>query len=159
LSKTLQLISYSGSRLWEASLIKTTLFYPLYFLWESALRVIPGFLEKLFSKRKPKPAPRVYEEHVVPGNVVTEYRIGAYRVAIVDAGDRYEYVVSPVSDLEDLYNVVGEKLDDIVLLMKKGNDPGDVLSAVLGIPRERVADALYVLENDAWVRQDTGSPG
>jgi len=107
--------------------------------------VIPGFLEKLFSKRKPKPAPRVYEEHVVPGNVVTEYRIGAYRVAIVDAGDRYEYVVSPVSDLEDLYNVVGEKLDDIVLLMKKGNDPGDVLSAVLGIPRERVADALYVL--------------
>lgn len=109
------------------------------------MKVFPGFLEKLFSKRKPKPAQRVFEEHVVPGNVVTEYRIGAYRVSVVDAGDRYEYLVSPVSDLEDLYNVAGEKLDDIVLLMKKGNDPGDVLSAVLGIPRDRVADALYVL--------------
>ncbi|MEM4430560.1 MAG: type II/IV secretion system ATPase subunit [Thermofilaceae archaeon] len=107
--------------------------------------MFPGFLKKLFSRRKPKQAQRVFEEHVVSGNVVSEYRVGAYRVSVVDAGDIYEYVVAPAPHLEDLYKAVREKLDDVILLLRKGNDLGDVLSAVLRIPRDRVADALYVL--------------
>lgn len=65
------------------------------------------------------------------GSAITSYIIDAYRVSIVDIGGRIEYVVSPFSELGKLYNAVGERLDDLVLLMKKGNDLEDVLSVVL----------------------------
>ncbi|MEM4601523.1 MAG: type II/IV secretion system ATPase subunit [Desulfurococcaceae archaeon] len=80
-----------------------------------------------------------------PFNAVTSYGIGAYLVSIVESGGKLEYVVLPVSELEEMRNAVSKKLDDIVLLLIKGNDPGDILSAVLKVPRNRVADALYVL--------------
>ncbi|MEL9909451.1 MAG: hypothetical protein QW453_03445 [Thermoprotei archaeon] len=44
-------------------------------------------------------------------------------MSTVDAGGRYEYVVSPQAELGELYSMVSEKLDDMVLLMKKGSEP------------------------------------
>lgn len=113
-----------------------------------ALRRVEALLRFLRRGTK-RQAPRVLiiETQSAPGNVITSYSIGAYMVSIVDAGDRYEYAVSPVSELGDLYAMATERLDDIVLLMRKGNDPGDVLTAVLNIPRDRVADALYVMRS------------
>lgn len=86
-------------------------------------------------------------ERAALSQTVTQYHVGAFTIYITDAGDRYEYAVKPIEELEDLYSIVNEKLDDVTLLLRKSSDIGDILATVLKIPRERVPEALYVLRS------------
>ena len=117
-------------------------------------------LERLYSRlaskatalrRLPRLKPRSARRAVTPvvpapeeasGNTILEYAVGAYTVRLVDAGGWVEYHVAPRLPLE-VYGLVEEKLNDILLLLKKGNDLGDVVVAVLGVERGRAVDVLY----------------
>jgi len=78
------------------------------------------------------------------GRELYSYLVGAYRISLLDVGREVMYVATPNLS-QDILRLVEERLDSITALMKKGSDVGDVLTAVLGIPRESVAEALYAL--------------
>ncbi|MGC8678995.1 MAG: type II/IV secretion system ATPase subunit [Fervidicoccaceae archaeon] len=106
-------------------------------------------LKEFFEKREKKMR-LLSSSHSFPeiaGNSVSSYDIGAFRVSIVESGSNFAYVVKPLKNIEDLRQRIEERLEEIILLMKRGNDIGDVISAVLKIERERIPDAIYVLRN------------
>jgi flagellar protein FlaI len=90
--------------------------------------------------------PTILAPEEARGNIILEYAVGAYTVRLADAGGWVEYHVTPRLPLE-VYGLVEEKLNDILLLLKKGNDLGDVVVAVLGVERDRAVDALYALKS------------
>jgi len=90
---------------------------------------------------------KLFESCTASSKAVTYYSIGAYRVSIQEKDGEYFYCASPFEDLKKLTGKIERMLDDVVLLLKKGNDVGDVLASVLEIPREEVAKALYVLNS------------
>jgi flagellar protein FlaI len=108
-----------------------------------ALRKLHVFTK--FTKRKKQPQsvkPLVIEQPA--GSLLLEYAVGAHAVRLVDAGGSVEYYVAPRLPPET-YRLVEEKLDDVLLLLRRGNDLGDVVVAVLGVDRGRASDVLYAL--------------
>lgn len=86
--------------------------------------------------------PSVFE--ATAGRIITEYGVGAYIIKLVDTDSRISYHASLERVSRDLYALVESRLEDLILLMKRGNDLGDVLSSVLGIPRREVPTAAYI---------------
>ena len=80
------------------------------------------------------------------GEVVAEYRVGAYVIRLVDSGSSIFYQASLEGVSRDLLALVESRLEELTLLVKKGNDLGDVLVSVLGIPRGEVPAAAYVFK-------------
>ncbi|MEM0015276.1 MAG: type II/IV secretion system ATPase subunit [Zestosphaera sp.] len=86
------------------------------------------------------------------GRELLSYVVGACRVSLITAGEEIVYVAVPRIS-QDLFRSVGRGLDVVTALMGRGNDLGDVLVEVLGIGRERVAEAIYVLKSVVGYRQ------
>ena len=96
----------------------------------------------------PPPPPPVVE----PGRRLLEYSVGGFSVSVVDVGGELVYSVKPSLD-QRLYELLERRLDDVVALMRRGNDLGDVLVAVLGIGRDRVPEAIYALRSLVGYRE------
>ena len=89
----------------------------------------------------PPPPPKVEF-----GRRLLEYGVGGFRVSVVDVGGELVYAAEPALD-QELYGLLERRLDDVVALLRRGNDLGDVLVAALGIGRDRVAEAIYALRS------------
>jgi len=71
----------------------------------------------LRGKRPQSVKPLVIEQPA--GSLLMEYAVGAHTVRLVDAGGSVEYYVAPRLPPET-YRLVEEKLDDVLLLLRKG---------------------------------------
>ena len=103
-------------------------------------------LQRLLHRRRavqPPPPPLTV---ILPGRRLLEYSVGGFRVSLVDAGGELVYVAEPTLD-QGLLEELERRLDEVVALMRRGNDLGDVLVAVLGIDRGKVAEAVYALRS------------
>ena len=83
---------------------------------------------------------------LVAGRVIAEYRVGAYVVRLVSDESSILYQASLEGVSRGLLTLIESKLEELILLIKKGNDLGDVLALVLGVPREEVPAAAYVFK-------------
>ena len=81
------------------------------------------------------------------GKEVYSYKIGGFRVSILNTSRGLSYYISPVKQFIELEKRIKGRLEDVMLLLSKGNDLGDILSATLGINREMVADAAYIIRS------------
>jgi len=111
-------------------------------------------LQSILSSRKRSvavaEAPKI---ELVSGNEVLSYNVGCWRVSIVETKPmEFVYIVRPLIS-EDIFRSIESKLDDIIALMRRGNDIADILVAVLRIPREQVAEALFALRSVVGYRQ------
>lgn len=80
------------------------------------------------------------------GDVIAEYQVGAYVIKLINTNSRLLYYASLEGVPREFYALVESRLEELVLLMRKGNDLSDVLSSVLGISREEVPAAAYVFK-------------
>ena len=109
----------------------------------SALRKLHVFTKFNKSKKQLQSAkPMVIGQPA--GSLILEYTVGAHTVRLADAGGSVEYYVASKLSPET-YRLVEERLDDVLLLLRRGNDLGDVVVTVLGVDRGRASDALYAL--------------
>ncbi|MEO3993832.1 MAG: type II/IV secretion system ATPase subunit [Desulfurococcaceae archaeon TW002] len=83
---------------------------------------------------------------VPAGDVIAEYGVGAYTVRLINDDSRFFYHASLDRVPKNLYDLVESRLEELVLLMRRGNDLGDVFSSVLGIPRKEVPAIAYVFK-------------
>ncbi|MEM3285128.1 MAG: type II/IV secretion system ATPase subunit [Fervidicoccaceae archaeon] len=120
------------------------------------LKIMGIILERKFFSEKERKVGTLFcseDKHLPPEsstpheNLPLRYRVGAYDVQIVRSNGVYEYRICTKKELGDLHNLIESRLEEIILLMRKGADAGDVLTSVLGIPREKVPDALFVLRS------------
>ncbi|MEM0348495.1 MAG: type II/IV secretion system ATPase subunit [Zestosphaera sp.] len=83
---------------------------------------------------------------VPSGDVIAEYQVGAYVIKLIKNNSRITYhaVLEGVS--REFCALVESRLEDIVLLVRRGNNLSDVLSLVLGISRDEVPAAAYVFK-------------
>jgi len=100
----------------------------------------------LLRRRVRRPPPPPPPPRVEFGRRLLEYGVGGFRVSVVDVGGELVYVAEPSLD-QELYGLLERRLGDVVALLRRGNDLGDVLVAVLGIGRDRVAEAIYALRS------------
>ena len=82
----------------------------------------------------------------IVGNVLFSYVVGAYKIDITNDNGETIYVATPLID-KHIFDSIESRLDDIIALMRKGNDIGDVLVEVIGIDRSNVAEAIYALRS------------
>lgn len=121
------------------------------------MRGVEAFLKSLAAlagvarERGVQPSVR-FELGEVAGRTLYSYVVGAYTLSLVDSGREVVYVASPQLS-RDLLTLVEARLGEITVLMKKGNDLGDVLAEVLGIGRGEVAEAIYALRSAVWYRR------
>ncbi len=97
----------------------------------------------------PKPDSERYclsSADVPAGKIITEYQVGAYVIRLINTDSRLLYHASLEGVSRSLYSLVESRLEDLILLVKKGNNLSDVFSLVLGVPREDVPAAAYVFK-------------
>jgi flagellar protein FlaI len=87
------------------------------------------------------------------GREVLGYNVGCWRVSVVEtAPGSFMYIARPLLS-GDVFRAVEQKLSDIVALMRRGTDLGDILASVLRVPREKVPEALFALRSAVGYRQ------
>ncbi|MEM4667172.1 MAG: type II/IV secretion system ATPase subunit [Thermofilum sp.] len=107
-----------------------------------------GRVSRFLSPKRKRVRPSAFVPPSPPvGRVLLEYPVGAYRVRLVDTGAEVVYSADTEGLPSELYSLVEERIEEVKLLMKKGNDLGDVLVEVLGISREQVPAAAYALRS------------
>ncbi|MCY0867799.1 MAG: type II/IV secretion system ATPase subunit [Desulfurococcus sp.] len=77
-------------------------------------------------------------------SILAEYTVGGYRVRVRRSSEGYLYEAVLLIN-QDLVKRVEERLEDLILVMRKGVDPGDAVSTVLGLERSSVPQVLYLL--------------
>ena len=116
------------------------------------LRILSTIQNMLRSRKRSVAVAEAPRAEALPGNVLS-YNVGCWRVSIVETSPtEFMYFVKPLIG-EDIFRLVESRFDDIVALMRKGNDLADVLVAVLKMPRERVTEALFALRSIVGYRQ------
>jgi len=119
----------------------------------SKLRILAKLQSILGSRRRSVAVAEAPRLELVSGNEVLSYNVGCWRVSIVEQKPMdFVYIVRPLIS-EDVFRLVEARLDDIIALMRKGNDIADILVAVLRIPREQVPEALFALRSIVGYRQ------
>jgi flagellar protein FlaI len=120
----------------------------------SRLRIISKLQNILMTrKRRSIAVAETSRLELVSGNEVLSYNVGCWRVSIIETKPmEFTYIVKPLIS-DDTFRLVESKLDDIIALMRRGNDISDILVAVLRIPREQVPEALFALRSVVGYRQ------
>lgn len=117
---------------------------------------ILGMIQNLFRFKSRKRSVAITEALKVEtllGNEILSYNVGCWRVSIIEAKPmEFMYLIKPLIS-EDLFTLVETKLDDIIALMKKGNNLADILTAVLKIPRGMISEALFALRSTVGYKQ------
>jgi hypothetical protein len=121
----------------------------------SRLRIISK-LQNILMTRKRRRSIAVAETpklELVSGNEVLSYNVGCWRASIIETKPmEFTYIVRPLIN-EDFFKLAEGRLDDIIALMRRGNDIADVLVATLKIPRDQVPEALFALRSIVGYRQ------
>jgi len=117
------------------------------------LRILSKLQSILSSRKRSVAVAEAPKIELVSGNEVLSYNVGCWRVSIVETKPmEFVYIVRPLIS-EDVFRLVESRLDDIIALMRRGNDIADILVAVLRIPREQVPEALFALRSVVGYRQ------
>mgnify|MGYP001772579241 CR=1 FL=1 len=97
-------------------------------------------------KRKEREVSSLNSFEVPSDKIITEYRVGAYVIKLLNTSNGILYHASLEGISRDLYNLVESRLEDLILLIKRRNDLGDVFSSVLGVRRDDIPAAAYVFK-------------
>jgi flagellar protein FlaI len=117
------------------------------------LRILSKLQSVLGSRKRSVAVAEAPKLELVSGNEVLSYNVGCWRVSIVETKPmEFTYIVRPLIN-EDFFKLVEGRLDDIIALMRRGNDIADVLVATLKIPRDQVPEALFALRSIVGYRQ------
>jgi len=131
-------------------------------LFEESLRDLDAIVAKLGSfkprltvvkRRRRLGVSEAPAAEAAVGREILGYNVGCWRVSVVEtAPGSFMYIARPLLS-GDVFRAVEQKLSDIVALMRRGSDLGDILASVLRVPREKVPEALFALRSAVGYRQ------
>jgi len=117
------------------------------------LRILAKLQSVLGSRKRSVAVAEAPKLELVSGNEVLSYNVGCWRASIIETKPmEFTYIVRPLIN-EDFFKLVEGRLDDIIALMRRGNDIADVLVAVMRIPRDMVSEVLFALRSVIGYRQ------